>query len=83
MVDECPKTTKEPTFLQGVFSEPDGTPSSRRILFATAVAFALGLVTAAFYVKQTLSIEMVDIIKTCLYATAGALGIGKFAESAK
>ena len=70
-------------WLKEVFSEPDGTPSSRRILFAIAIVYALGLVTGALYKAPVLTPEMVDVIKTVLWTAAAALGVGKFAENPK
>lgn len=70
-------------WLNELFSEPDGTPSSRRVCFAIVLAFVLGLVTAALFIQRALSPESVDLLKTALYTTAAALGIGKFAEASK
>jgi hypothetical protein len=68
-------------WISRVFSEADGKPSSRRILFAIAVAFAMGLATGALWLQRGLTAETVDLAKTVLYTTAAALGIGKFAEA--
>lgn len=70
-------------WLNRVFSEPDGTPSSRRILFAIAVVFALGLVAGALWYTRALTEQMVSVIETVIWATAAALGVGKFAEGSK
>ena len=71
------------TWIARAFSEGDGTPSSRRILFALAVVFALGLATGALCVQHALTAEAVDVVKTVLWTTGAALGIGKFAEPGK
>ena len=70
-------------WMKGLFSEPDGTPSSRRLFFAGAVVFAMAIVGDAHWSTRTLKPEIIDMVKTLLYATAAALGIGKFAEGAK
>ena len=83
MCEETPATTAKATILTWLgkaFSEPDGSPSSRRILFAIAVAYALGLATAALSFTRTLTPEIVSVLETCIWATAAALGVGKFAE---
>jgi len=49
-------------------------------LFAIAVAYALGLATAALSFTRTLTPEIVSVTETCIWATAAALGVGKFAE---
>ncbi len=70
-------------WISKVFSEGDGTPSSRRLFFALAVVFAAVLAGDAHWNGRILKPEVIDMAKTLLYATAAALGIGKFAESVK
>ena len=67
-------------WMREALSEPNGAASSRRVLFAMAVVFALGLATGALCVQHGLSVESVDLLKTVLWVTGGALGVGKFAE---
>lgn len=86
MCAETPATTAKATiltWLSKAFSEPDGSPSSRRILFAIAVGYALGLATAALCVQRILTPEIVSIVETCIWAAAACLGVGKFAEGRK
>ena len=65
-----------------MLSEPDGTPSSRRVLFALAVVACLTF-CAGYLVKQGMDEKLVDLAKTVLYTTGGATTIGKFAEKGK
>lgn len=62
-------------------SESDGTPSSRRVMFALSVCWALGLATGLMVRGQV--DPVVKIAETCVWATAGAVTVGKFAEAAK
>lgn len=67
------------TWLLRTLAEPDGTPSSRRVLFAMAVSWALGLCTgllAKGHVDQ-----VVRLAESTVWATAGAVAVGKFAEA--
>ena len=67
-------------WLNKAFSEADGLPSSRRILFALVVVFSLGVVVASLVIQKGLQKEAEAVIETLIWATAAALGVGKFAE---
>ena len=67
-------------WLNKAFSEADGLPSSRRILFALVVVFSLGVVVASLVIQKGIQEEAKSIIETLIWATASALGVGKFAE---
>ena len=67
-------------WLNKAFSEADGLPSSRRILFALVVVFSLGVVVASLVIQKGIQEEAKSIIETLIWATAGCLGVGKFAE---
>lgn len=75
----CISTTL--TWLGRAFSEPDGTASSRRVLFALVVVCVLALVTGVLWSTRTLTPEIVDLLKWALTITGGTLALGKFAES--
>ena len=67
-------------WLNKAFSEADGLPSSRRILFALVVVFSLGVVVASLVIQKGIQEEAKSIIETLIWATAATLGVGKFAE---
>ena len=67
-------------WLNKAFSEADGLPSSRRILFALVVVFSLGVVVASLAIQRELIEQAKSIIETLIWATAATLGVGKFAE---
>jgi len=67
-------------WLKGALCEPDGAPSSRRLLFFVVVVYSLGLVSGSLYAQQMISPEAQSITETLIWATAAALGFGKFAE---
>lgn len=58
--------------------EPDGTPSSRRVLFAMAVSWSLGL-CCGLLAKGHPDL-VVKLAESTVWATAGAVAVGKFAE---
>jgi hypothetical protein len=66
-------------WISKMFSEPDGTPSSRRFLFALAVIVVLGF-CGGYIVKRGMDDKLVDLAKTVLYATGVNTAAGKFAE---
>lgn len=66
-------------WLQRTLCEADGTPSSRRVLFAMSVAWGLGIATG-LQVKGHIDAS-VDLAKSIVWATAGAVAVGKFAEA--
>lgn len=89
-MSECPTPiTPTPTamastwrnWLGCAFSESDGTPSSKRLLFALVVVYCLGLVTGALGIERTLSAQAQSILETLIWATAAAVGVSKFAEA--
>ena len=67
-------------FFERMISEEEGWPSTRRVLYIICLFFAFGVVLGALWAEKKLTVEMVDIVKTALYTTGGALAIGKFAE---
>ena len=73
---------KASQWLLKMLSEPDGTPSSRRILFALSVVACLTF-CAGYLVKKGMDDKLVDLAKTVLYTTGGSTTIGKFAEGKK
>lgn len=79
----CSDTTKTPSWVSRMLSEATGTPSTRRTVFVIVVVYVLGLVTAALWLQRVLSPEAVDLLKSMLYSTGIALGVGKFAEGQK
>lgn len=68
-------------WLSRAFCGPDGIPSSGRILFALVVVYALGLVTGSLCVEMSITEKAQSIIETLIWATAAAVGFGKFAEN--
>lgn len=69
-------------WITKMLSESDGTPSTRRALFALAVVACLTF-CAGYLVKKGMDDKLVDLAKTVLYTTGGATTIGKFAEGKK
>ena len=69
-------------WISKMLSEPDGTPSSGRLLFAIAVAACLAFCTG-YWLKKGMDEKMVDLAKTVLYATGGNAAARKFAEGKK
>ena len=67
-------------FWPWMFRESDGSPSSRRVLFAAVVVFSLGIAAGAFWTTRSLSREAVDLLQAALLATGGAATVGRFAE---
>lgn len=61
------------------FADTDGTPSSRRVLYAMAVAWGLGLATGLL--AKGHAEAAVDLSKSIVWAAAGAVAVGKFAEA--
>ena len=72
--------TRVLVYLGRVFSDSNGTPSSRRILFGVTVAHVLGLALGAICVQRKLTPEVVDLLKTALWVTGGTVGVGKIFE---
>jgi len=70
------------TWFGAAFSEPNGTPSSKRILFAFVVVSTISFCGGA-YKKEGMTGQIVDLLKTALYVTGGAYVGGRFAESNK
>jgi len=66
-------------WLKRTFSEADGWPSSRRQLFAVALVWAMGLAVGLFIKNQTDAV--VKLAEAAIWATAGAVTVGKFAEA--
>lgn len=64
------------------FSEPDGTPSAKRILFGLSVVLSLGLCLGGLR-RGGLTPEVVELAKTLLYVTGGGYAIARFAEPGK
>lgn len=64
------------------FSEPDGTPSAKRILFGLSVVWSLGLCLGGLR-RGGLTAEVVDLAEAAMYATAGGYAIARFAEPGK
>lgn len=67
------------TWIGKMLSESDGTPSTKRFLFAVAVLSCLAFV-AGYLLKKGLDQGVIDLAKTVLYTTGGAYGVGRFAE---
>lgn len=65
-------------WLQRSLCEPDGTPSSRRLLYLMVIAWSLGLATGLLVKGQ--SDAVVKITEAAIWATAGAVAVGRFAE---
>ena len=61
-------------------SEENGSPSTKRILFALVTLYSLGIVTGIAAIAKSLSPECLDLLKTLIYATGGAYAVGRFAE---
>jgi len=76
------KASRVLTWIGRAFSEPDGTPSTKRILFGLSVAWSLGLCLGGLR-RGGLTPEVVDLAKATIYATAGGYTIARFAESGK
>lgn len=68
-------------FISKTFREPDGTPSSKRILYGLVVVYTLGLVTGVMEANgMKLDPQVVDLLKTLIYATGGTYAASRFAE---
>lgn len=67
-------------WLGRMLSEPDGTPSTKRVLFALSVVACLAFV-AGYLLKKGLDQQVVDLAKSVLFTTGGAYGVGRFAEN--
>lgn len=67
-------------WIANAFSETDGTPSSKRLLFAFVVIATVSFCGGA-YKKEGMTSQIVDLLKTALYVTGGAYVGGRFAES--
>ena len=86
---ECPTPTKTPmatelvsaSWWARVWSEGDGTPSSRRMLFALVVVYTLGLVTASLVIQHGIVDQTKDLIEALVWATAGTVTVSRFAEN--
>ena len=66
--------------LASYLKEPlSGQDSSRRLLFFIVVIFCLGL-SAGYVPRKGLDDNVLDLLKTLIYVTGGALAVGKFAE---
>lgn len=69
------------SWINRALCEADGSPSTKRMLFALVIVYALGICSAQFAVHRGLDPQLVDLVKACIYATAAAYTGGRFAES--
>jgi len=70
-------------WLQKLIGEADGSPSTRRVLFAVAVVFVLGFCVGDFTANRAISSNAVTLLQSVLYTTGGAVAIGRFAEASE
>jgi hypothetical protein len=70
-------------WFQKLIGEADGSPSTRRLLFIVAVVFVLGFCAGDFTANRSISPNAVSLLQTVLYATGGAVTIGRFAEASE
>ena len=67
-------------FLKQMLSEGGSEPSTKRVLYALSVASVLAFCAGVVVKAGELNPMVVDLLKTCVYATAGAYGVSRFAE---
>lgn len=67
-------------WLHRAFSEGDGSPSTKRVVFVGAVAAAIILCFADFAANRSLTINCVSLATAALTAAGGAYVGGRFAE---
>ena len=69
-------------WLKAALSEPGtGEPSSKRLLFTLAVVCCLSFSGGAIWAAKGMDNVVSELLKAVLYATAGAYGVARFAES--
>jgi hypothetical protein len=61
-------------------TEPRGGESSRRLIWFTVAIWCLGMFSAYIPLKG-LDDKIVDIIKTLIYVSGGAVVVGRIAEA--
>ena len=67
-------------FLKQMLSDGGGDPSTKRVLYALAVVSVIAFCAGVTIKAGELNPMVVDLLKTCVYATAGAYGVSRFAE---
>ncbi len=67
-------------FFKAMLSEGGGEPSTKRTLYALSIAAVLAFCAGVVVKAGELNPMVVDLLKTCVYATAGAYGVSRFAE---
>ncbi len=68
-------------WLKGALSEKDGTPSSKRLLYAAAVFAALGFVGWDTHLHHGLTLQGVAVLQLTVGSTAAAYIGGRIAEA--
>lgn len=67
-------------FFKTMLSEGGGELSTKRVLYALSIASVLAFCAGATIKAGELNPFVVDLLKTCVWATAGAYGVSRFAE---
>jgi hypothetical protein len=69
------------TWITKAFSEGDGSPSVKRLLFGVAVISAILFCAIDLTIHRGLTSTAGDLLKNIGFVTGGAYGIGRFAEA--
>jgi hypothetical protein len=69
------------TWLARLLSEGDGSPSTKRVLFAIALLASIIFCAIDLGINRHLTSVSADLCKCAIYATAGAYGVGRCAEA--
>jgi len=68
-------------WLSKMLSEHNGTPSTKRVLFAFSVLVVLGYVGFSIFKKMQIDDNAKDLCKFIVGATSAAYGLGRCAEA--
>lgn len=69
------------TFIQRIFSEPDGTPSNKRLIATYATLVYSILILGSFFWNFKLNDSLIHMADVLLGTAMGTYVVGRFAEN--
>lgn len=74
-------------WIEKALRSPEGDPSTKRAVYAVVIAWSMGIVSGVILHSMIKSSpippEVIDLVKTIIYASTGGYAIGRFAEGQK